>query len=75
MAAYVYEPPFYSSSKQPLVKLLLTGWQLSGVTTLQSGIPINVTISVDRANVGTGSQRPDVVGNPRADCGAHKLLF
>jgi enamine deaminase RidA (YjgF/YER057c/UK114 family) len=40
------------------------------VTTLQSGTPINVTISADRANIGiSGLQRPDLIGSaPRLNC-------
>jgi hypothetical protein len=73
VASYIYDMPFFKNSSSA-VKFLLSGWQLSGVTTLQSGVPMNVTISVDRANIGTGAQRPDVVGTPSADCGGHKLV-
>ena len=40
------------------------------MTTLQSGSPINVTISTDRANIGiSGLQRPDLVGPvPSLNC-------
>jgi hypothetical protein len=40
------------------------------VTTLQSGIPANVTFGADRANIGiTGQQRPDLVGGvPGLNC-------
>ena len=42
---------------------MVAGWQVSGVTTVQSGTPVNVTIGADRANIGiTGLQRPDLVG-------------
>jgi hypothetical protein len=40
------------------------GWELAGITTLQSGLPFTPTISGDRANTGVGGQRPDVVGTP-----------
>jgi hypothetical protein len=74
VASYIYDLPFFKESKQPVLKFLLSGWQLSGITTRQSGVPINVTISVDRANTGSANQRPDVVGTPTADCGGHNLL-
>ncbi len=32
--------------------LIVGGWQVSGVTTLQSGSPVNITISQDVANIG-----------------------
>ncbi len=63
MASYLYDIPFLKSSSQPLLKYLVAGWQVSGVTTIQSGAPLNVTLSTDRANIGiTGQQRPDLVG-------------
>ena len=63
VASYIYDLPFLKDSQQPLLKYLVAGWQVGGVTTLQSGSPVNITISTDRANIGiTGQQRPDVVG-------------
>ena len=50
---------------------LLGGWHANGIVTLQSGIPFNVSISNDQANVGgIGTQRPNAVkpGNARS-CG------
>jgi len=45
------------------LKYLVAGWQVSGVTTIQSGSPVNVTLGTDWANIGiTGQQRPDLVG-------------
>jgi len=72
--SYIYDTPLFKDSKNALLKLALSGWQLSGITTLQSGVPINVTIVPDRANTGSANQRPDVVGTPKADCGGGKLL-
>ncbi len=52
----------------PVVNAILGGWQLAGVGTIRSGLPLNVTISrsasalPDQIN---GSQRPDIVpGQP-----------
>ncbi len=39
-------------------------WNLSGIGTLQSGLPFTPTISGDQANTGVGSQRPNIAGNP-----------
>jgi hypothetical protein len=70
VASYLYDIPFLKSSQQPLLKYLVAGWQVSGVTTVQSGSPVNVTLSTDRANIGiTGQQRPDLVGPvPALNC-------
>jgi hypothetical protein len=48
----------------------VAGWQIAGVTIAQSGTPVNVTISTDRANIGISSQqRPDLVGSvPEMNC-------
>jgi hypothetical protein len=70
VASYIYDLPFLKNSSRPLVKYVVAGWQVSGVTTIQSGSPVNVTLSSDRANIGiTGQQRPDLVGPvPALNC-------
>ncbi len=71
VATYLYDIPFLKSSPQPVLKYLVAGWQVSGVTTIQSGSPVNVTLgSSDRANTGRGGlQRPDLVGTvPKLNC-------
>jgi hypothetical protein len=70
VASYIYDIPFFKDSTQPLLRHVVAGWQISGVTTVQSGTPVNITISTDRANIGiTGQQRPDLIGPvPSLDC-------
>jgi carboxypeptidase family protein len=70
VASYIYDLPFLKNSSQPLLKYLVAGWQISGVTTVQSGTPVNITFTDDRANIGrTGLQRPDLVGAvPKFSC-------
>ncbi|PYR88411.1 MAG: hypothetical protein DMF84_28425 [Acidobacteria bacterium] len=70
VASYIYDLPFLKNASHPVVRYALAGWQISGVTTIQSGSPANVTISQDRANIGlTGLQRPDLVGSiPSLNC-------
>jgi hypothetical protein len=70
VSSYVYELPFFKTSSNPLLKYLVAGWQISGITTIQSGSPVNVTFGQDRANIGrTGLQRPDLVGAvPKLNC-------
>ncbi len=68
--SYVYDLPFFNKSSG-LKKTLLGGWQLSGITSSQSGVPINITNTVfgDNAGVGNGvgtGSRPDLSGNPHA---------
>jgi hypothetical protein len=52
-----------------VLRSIVGGWQVSGITTWQSGTPVNVTITGDIANTGTGSQRPNLVGPvPELNC-------
>ncbi len=43
---------------------VLGGWTMSGVLTLQSGLPFTPTITSDQANTGVSSQRPDIIATP-----------
>jgi Carboxypeptidase regulatory-like domain/TonB-dependent Receptor Plug Domain len=70
---YIYDLPFFNKSSG-LMKTLLGGWQWSGITSLQSGLPVNVTNGRFGDSAGTGNSvegrssvsRPDLVGNPQA---------
>ena len=58
VASYVWDLPLGHG-------LLREGWQISGVTTLQSGTPVDVSMSTDNSNTGDGGSqdRPDLVGD------------
>jgi hypothetical protein len=45
---------------------VLGGWELAGITTLETGRAFNIGINFDNANNGARSnaQRPDLVGDP-----------
>jgi hypothetical protein len=60
---YIYDLPFFRHSSG-FAHALLGGWEWSGIATFQSGFPFTVTISGDRAGVGGGTQRPNVIGTP-----------
>ena len=70
VASYIYELPFFRTSGNAVLRNVVGGWQVAGVTTVQSGTPVNVTIATDRANIGiSGLQRPNLVGAvPSLDC-------
>jgi hypothetical protein len=70
VASYIYDVPFLKTSSNPILKYVVAGWQVGGVSTIQSGSPVNVTISADRANIGiSGLQRPNLVGAaPSLNC-------
>ncbi|MGH9674954.1 MAG: carboxypeptidase regulatory-like domain-containing protein, partial [Bryobacteraceae bacterium] len=68
--AAVYELPFgrgkaIGGGASKTANLLIGGWGLDGILTLQSGYPITVRRSGDPGSVGTdGALRPDLVCNP-----------
>jgi len=45
------------------VHALASNWQLNGITTLQSGGPINITLPFDNSGTGEFRDRPNLVGN------------
>jgi hypothetical protein len=64
--SYIYQLPVgsgrrYLSNANPVVKQVLGGWTLSGITRYTTGPPVNITIPTDNANAGTGGQRPDYI--------------
>jgi hypothetical protein len=70
---YVWDIPFFKSAK-PLIRNLLGNWQLNGISTMQSGFPVNVTVGTDTANTSAGgSYRPNLIGPPSANCGRSTL--
>jgi hypothetical protein len=60
-ASYIWDIP-YARNLMSWRRKVLDGWQISGITTAQSGNPITPVISSDRAGVGGGSQRPNLTG-------------
>jgi len=73
--SYVYGLPFFKSAG--LARAVLGGWQISGITTAQTGTPFSVTNNTtysDNAGVGNGvgtGSRPDLVGNPHSGLGSN----
>ena len=56
---FLYELPFGQADSNRARRLLLGGWQFSGILTAQKGLPLNVTQSSSRS-----SSRPDYIGGP-----------
>jgi hypothetical protein len=60
---YVYSLPFFAHSTSKAAHGALGGWQVSGVTFIQSGVPLQVTYGSDVLGLGGGTtNRPNVVG-------------
>lgn len=68
-ANYIYELPFFRGDRGAL-GLLLGGWEISGITTYQTGVPFTATFSgYDPAGIGflgpsASAPRPNQIGNP-----------
>ena len=70
----VYELPFgkgrrYGNSMNRAADLLIGGWQLNGILTIQSGLPFNPTTP------GSPNSRPDLVGNLTTNPGNTQEYF
>ena len=66
---YIYTLPFFMKSANGFVRTGLSGWELSGVTTFQSGAPNSVTVPTDIARIGASSARASITGNPNLSAG------
>ena len=64
-ANYVYELPFFREAS-PLLRAALGGWQLSGITYLWSGNPVQ-QIATGNTNAGRRGSRVNQIGDPRAN--------
>ncbi|MBZ5618675.1 MAG: TonB-dependent receptor [Acidobacteriia bacterium] len=73
VATYIYSIPFFATSNR-FIKTAFGGWQINGITTLQSGTPFNLSMNTDAANTSSqGPQRPDLLKTPVYNCGAGHL--
>ncbi|MDE1177310.1 MAG: TonB-dependent receptor [Edaphobacter sp.] len=78
VASYVYPLPFWLHDTG-WYKRVLSGWQVSGVTRISSGLPINVTQPTGISTAGNlvttsnVAQRMNIVGSPYAHGGKQYL--
>lgn len=69
VASYVYPLPFWLHS-HTWYKEILGGWQLSGITRIANGLPINViqpsgqSVAGNAVTTASVAQRPNLIGNP-----------
>jgi hypothetical protein len=64
--SYVWELPFGTGKRwwnTGLARKLAGGWQVSGITTLQTGDPFTVGVAGDNSGSGTAADRANRVGN------------
>ena len=57
---FIYSIPVLRNSSSRALKSALGGWQISGIATIESGLPLNLTSS--NSNVVGGGNRPDLNG-------------
>ncbi len=67
---YVYAFPWYRD-QHGLVGRVLGGWEISGVTTFESGAPLNVSNGQDADSIGGNLDRPDF--NPSGQSGVRAV--
>ncbi len=71
--SYIYNIP--SPSSQRVVRAIFGNWQLSGISTFETGTPLNITLSGDNAGIGGAPYRPDLIGNPALGGGSQLEWF
>jgi len=69
VASYVWSVPVGSGQRfvrnlSGVLNQIVGNWQLNGILTLQSGLPITPVLAIDNSNTGLFTDRPDVIGNP-----------
>ncbi|HZS53070.1 MAG TPA: carboxypeptidase-like regulatory domain-containing protein [Bryobacteraceae bacterium] len=64
VANFVYRLPFFESSQNHVLKTALGGWELSGIVTMESGLPLNITEGGSQSSNGLadGTNRPNING-------------
>ena len=80
VASYVYPIPFWQNEHE-WYKQIIGGWQVSGITRIANGLPINVTqpsgqsVAGNLVTTSSVAQRPNLVGNPYAHNGKQYLNY
>jgi Carboxypeptidase regulatory-like domain/TonB-dependent Receptor Plug Domain len=59
---FIYDIPFLRHNENRLVRTALGGWEVSGIVTMESGIPINIGLSGGQGGNGlpNATNRPDL---------------
>jgi len=61
---FIYEMPFFRNSQRTLLKTVAGGWELSGIVTMESGLPLFITENGSEGSNGIsgGTNRPNFSG-------------
>ena len=65
IANYIYDLPFFAKSNNVFARGVLGGWEISGITTFETGYPLTPTLTFDNLGLGGGATaRPDLISSP-----------
>ena len=76
VSSILYELPFGAGKKwaqDGVGGAILGGWQLTNIMSLSTGFARNPNVGQDRANLGHGDQRPDIVSGQDANDGPQTI--
>jgi len=61
---FIYDIPLFRGNQSRLLKTALGGWEISGIVTMESGIPVNIGLSGGQGGNGlpNATNRPNLVG-------------
>lgn len=68
-----YQLPNFNGSNR-LTQETLGGWQVNAVVNLQTGVPINVVLNYNSANMSQGTQRPSFAHKPHQNCSTQTYI-
>ena len=62
---FIYDIPVFRNNQSRFVKSTLGGWEVSGIVTVSSGLPINPQLTGGQSSNGlpNGTNRPDQIGS------------
>jgi hypothetical protein len=61
--SWIWDLPKFTRSHSVL-RAIVGGWQVNGLVSLRSGLPINILAGADVARSGTSNQRPNAIKDP-----------
>jgi len=61
---FIYDLPIFRGNQSKLLKSTLGGWQVSGIVTMESGLPVNIGLTGGQSGnaLPNATNRPDLVG-------------